>query len=149
MYSPQSPADRLRTFLKSSGVLSKLLLINVLVWFLVNFGSVIAFLFREPGKDTETIWLTFITNWLALPAMTGWLLHAPLYYPIRWITHRKAAGTGHYDSIMVGLLFLLYPVYLLFAALLCWKVLDGYWWPLVFVVMPFTAWSFVQWKERF
>ena len=35
----------------------------------------------------------------------------------------KAAGTGHYDSIMVGLLFLLYPVYLLFAALLCWKVL--------------------------
>ena len=97
------------------------------------------------GKKTGTP--AFL--WLALPAMTGWLLHAPLYYPIRWITHRKAAGTGHYDSIMVGLLFLLYPVYLLFAALICWKALGGYWWQLVFVVMPFTAWSFVQWKERF
>lgn len=77
MYSTQSPADRLRTFLKSSGVLSKLLLINVLVWFLVNFGSVIAFLFREPGKDTETIWLTFITNWLALPAQISGFASRP------------------------------------------------------------------------
>lgn len=86
---------------------------------------------------------------LSLPALSGWVLHAPLFYPVKWITHSKAAGSGHYDSIMVGLLFLLYPVYLICAMILTVKLTDSYWGLLAGIALPFTAWSFVQWRERF
>jgi hypothetical protein len=52
---------------------------------------------------------------LALPAALGWLLHAPLYYAARTATD-IFFDNDHYDSVVVSLLMLAYPLYLL---LLC------------------------------
>lgn len=85
---------------------------------------------------------------LLIPAILGWLVHAPLYYPIKRFAWKKAAPYDHYDSVTAGLLFLLYPVYLLLICLLAgWLI--GWYAALVFIVLPFCAWSYVQVKKQF
>lgn len=49
-----------------------------------------------------------------IPAWIGWLLHAPLYFPIRAIVAITSRYNDHFDSIVAGLLLLLYPIYWLF-----------------------------------
>ncbi|MFM7671137.1 MAG: 1-acyl-sn-glycerol-3-phosphate acyltransferase [Bacteroidota bacterium] len=58
-----------------------------------------------------------VRAWTLLPALLGWILHAPLYSPIRLFVTLTTHYNDHYDSIMAGLLFLLAPIY--WAALLC------------------------------
>jgi len=86
---------------------------------------------------------------LFIPAVLGWILHAPLYYPLKRFAWKRAAHNDHYDSVLVGLLFVLYPIYLLLISLLVnWLVWNWYGW-LVFIVLPFCAWSYVQVKKQF
>lgn len=47
----------------------------------------------------------------ALPALLGWLMHAPLYFPIRILVAITSRYNDHFDSIVAGLLLLLYPFY--------------------------------------
>ncbi len=85
---------------------------------------------------------------LRLPALLGKGLHAPLYLPLRQIARKKAAPDGHYDAVLIGLLFLLYPVYLLGIAV-CLYLWTGH--PLAFTaicLMPLLAWSWVCLKNR-
>jgi membrane associated rhomboid family serine protease len=77
MYTTQSPAERIKGFLKSDSVLPKLLLINIAVWLLIYIGRVIAFLFKVPGNDTESLWIEGVAKWLALPAMAGNYISRP------------------------------------------------------------------------
>ena len=86
---------------------------------------------------------------LFIPAILGWLIHAPLYLPIKNFAWKRAAHNDHFDSVVVGMLFILYPFYLLLLSLLLF-LFAGYWyWLLVFVVLPFCAWSYVQLKHQF
>ena len=84
---------------------------------------------------------------LAVPAIAGWLLHAPFYMPIKKYVYRRTAGTDHYDSVLLAVLLLTYPLYLLLL-LLTGLLLAGNWGWLTFVVLPFTAWSYVQVKRQ-
>ncbi len=86
---------------------------------------------------------------LFIPAVIGWITSAPLYYPIKKFTSVKASHNDHYDSVMVGLLFILYPIYLLLIALLLFWLIGSWYWLAVFVVLPFCAWSCVQLKNQF
>ena len=86
---------------------------------------------------------------LFFPAIIGYLLHAPLFIPIKKIAFVKGGHNDHYDSLLVGLLFILYPVYLLLIGLLVYLFIGGYWWLSVFVLLPFCAWSYVQLKRQF
>ena len=86
---------------------------------------------------------------LSIPALLGYLLHAPLYIPIQKFTFKKFGKIDHYDSVMVGLLFLLYPFYLLLMAFIAYLLLGSFWWLLVFVLFPFFAWSYVSLKMNF
>lgn len=86
---------------------------------------------------------------LVIPAIAGWLIHCPLYYPIKFFTSKSAKTNDHYDSVMVGLLFILYPFYLLLSGLIVFFFTCGCWWLLVFIVLPFCAWSYVQLKHQF
>lgn len=83
---------------------------------------------------------------LFLPAMIGWLLHAPLFYPVKLFTHFKFRNSGHYDSVLHALLMLLYPLYLLLVSIIAFNY-TGWYALAVFVVLPFTAWAWVQWSE--
>ncbi len=85
---------------------------------------------------------------LFVPAIIGFIINAPLYLLIRNFVKKKAGGTGHYDSVMMGLLLITYPLYLLLIVLITYLFVKSalVWWLLLFI--PFTAWSYVQLKEQ-
>lgn len=86
---------------------------------------------------------------LAIPALLGFLIHFPVYYPAKFITAKTSRHNDHYDSILVGILFLVYPLYLsLIALLLRQTKLSGYWW-MTFILIPVCAWSCLQLKSQF
>lgn len=86
---------------------------------------------------------------LAIPAAAGFLLHGPLFYPVEKLVASKAFHSVHYDSIMVGLLFILYPLYIFSLCLLSYYLLGGFWWAVVLLAVPFCAWSYLQLKKQF
>jgi 1-acyl-sn-glycerol-3-phosphate acyltransferase len=85
---------------------------------------------------------------LAIPAILGYCVHFPIYFPLQRIVQKAAYKTGHYDSIIVGSLAILYPFYLLLLALLCSYFTGGFWWIAAFILPPFFAWSYVQLKKQ-
>lgn len=92
-----------------------------------------------------------LEKWLFyMPAKIGWLIHLPLYVPIRKLALHKFGDTGHCDSVISALLLLSYPFYLL----LCWLLLmsTGVSWHLaatVTVWFPLLAWCHVRIKPQF
>ena len=85
---------------------------------------------------------------LFLPACVGYTLHIPLYLPVKSFSFKKFGKIDHFDSVVVGMLFLLYPFYLILIAFIIGCFMGGYWWALTFLFMPFAAWSFVQLKKQ-
>jgi hypothetical protein len=85
---------------------------------------------------------------LALPAAAGWLLHIPLFLPLKQFTVRKTKQNDHYDSLIVALHFFAYPVYLLLVTGLVVFLSCNWWSLLLLIALPFTAWSFVQLKPQ-
>jgi len=85
---------------------------------------------------------------LFIPAVIGFIVNAPLYLLIRNFVKKKAGGTGHYDSVMMGLLLITYPLYLLLIVLITYLFAKTalVWWLLL--IIPFTAWSYVQLKVQ-
>lgn len=86
---------------------------------------------------------------LFIPATLGWLLHAPLYYPIKKFTWAKAKDNDHFDSVMIGLLFIIYPFYLLLFYIIL-SCFIGWLYALpIFILIPFCARAAVQLKGQF
>lgn len=83
---------------------------------------------------------------LFVPAIAGWLLHAPLYYPVILLIKNRA--NDHYDSIAVGLLFILYPIYLVAITVIIYFITKSFLALLILLLIPFTAWSYVQLKKQ-
>lgn len=82
---------------------------------------------------------------LAIPAVLGYLFHAPLYYAVHSVI--KNTAKDHHDSIMTGILFLLYPFYLIlitFAVLLISGNSLSF---LVLLLMPLTALSLLHFRK--
>ncbi|MCX6319996.1 MAG: 1-acyl-sn-glycerol-3-phosphate acyltransferase [Bacteroidetes bacterium] len=80
---------------------------------------------------------------LFIPAIIGWLLHAPLYLTIKSLIWKRTRDNDHYDSVMVGLLLVLYPIYLLLTATAI-GILAGPIYTAAIPAMPILAWSYVQ-----
>jgi 1-acyl-sn-glycerol-3-phosphate acyltransferase len=85
---------------------------------------------------------------LFLPATIGWLLHAPFYYPIKFFVQAKSKDADHYDSIMVGILLLLYPLFMVMWFLFFFKTISFVAGLLAFCIIPFCAWAYVQLKRQ-
>lgn len=83
------------------------------------------------GKPSPLLRVT-----LAIPAITGYILHAPLYFPIKFFTEKYFGSSGHYDSVIIALLFLLYPFYILIAGLLLWMLGLPLW---ILAILPLTS----------
>ena len=71
---------------------------------------------------------------LFIPALAGYFLHAPLYIPIKILATKIDGDNDHFDSLVVGLLFILYPFYLLMIGLLVYWLTGGFWWMAVFIL---------------
>ncbi len=83
---------------------------------------------------------------LFVPSTIGWLLHLPLYYSIHLLIRHRAKD--HYDSIVVGLLFVLYPVYIIAFTLIIYFLNKNPFSILLLLIMPFTAWAHLQLKKQ-
>lgn len=84
---------------------------------------------------------------LYIPAAIGCIIHCILYWPLQKMLWKKTSHTGHFDSVITALLFLIYPTFLLFATLVANYFVDAWGW-LVFMLFPFFAWSYVQLKRQ-
>jgi len=85
---------------------------------------------------------------LFLPAVFGSIIHAPLYYFTKWMGDTLIKEDGHDDSKLIGFLFILYPVFLLLISLLLFYYTGSWLSFLSLLVLPFTAWAFVQLKKQ-
>ena len=85
---------------------------------------------------------------LFVPALIGFLIHAPLYLPAKYLVLRKAYDNDHYDSILIGVLIFTYPVYLMLITLIAFLIFISGWIFLLLIILPFTAWSYVQVKRQ-
>jgi 1-acyl-sn-glycerol-3-phosphate acyltransferase len=86
---------------------------------------------------------------LALPAAAGWLTHTPLYLPLKKMINKKTFDNDHFDSIITGLLIFIYPVYLAAAFAVVFVITKSWWSLSLFLLLPFTAWSYVRLKNQF
>lgn len=71
--------------------------------------------------------------------LLGRWLHLPLYAPVKHLAKRNPLWKEHYDSVIVGLLFLSYPVYLLLWSVLLQPCFGGLSFILPWVMMPLLA----------
>ena len=86
---------------------------------------------------------------LFLPSVAGWLLHAPLYYPVKAFVLKKTNSTDHFDSLVVAILFLAYPLYV-FVVILLVFLASGQWYSFwLLFIFPVSAWSHLQLKQQF
>jgi 1-acyl-sn-glycerol-3-phosphate acyltransferase len=85
---------------------------------------------------------------LFIPAAAGWLLHAPLYYPLKNTVLKKTSEADHYDSIAVGILFIAYPLYAMLFSLIALAFTQNLFSFLLLLLLPFTAWAYVQLKKQ-
>jgi len=85
---------------------------------------------------------------LFLPAIVGWMVHAPLYLSVKMFTLKILGRTVHVDSIMTALLVFSYPVYLLLIVLVLLLITKCWWVIFLFLILPFTAWSYMKLKGQ-
>ena len=86
---------------------------------------------------------------LFIPALFAYILHAALYIPVQKFAFKKFGKIDHYDSVMVAMLLLLYPIYLLLIACAVFFIWGSYWWLATFSLFPFTAWAYISVKNSF
>lgn len=84
---------------------------------------------------------------LCVPALVGWLLHAPLFYPAKLIT-KTYFNNEHFDGALASLLFLAYPFYVLLLALTGFFFFGSLTAVFLLGLLPFTAWACVQLKQQ-
>jgi 1-acyl-sn-glycerol-3-phosphate acyltransferase len=84
---------------------------------------------------------------LFFPAVAGFLIHSPIYYPISIFIYNKAKKSGHYDSLIIAVFFLTYPFFVLTSILLLYILFANWWCLLCIPLLPFCAWSYVQVKK--
>lgn len=85
---------------------------------------------------------------LFLPAVAGGILHAPLFYSTKWLGNFLIKEDGHDDSKLIAFLFILYPIFLLTVTLLFFYFTGSWFSFLCMLILPFTAWAFVQLKPQ-
>jgi len=85
---------------------------------------------------------------LFIPALIGWIIHAPLYLPIRTFTLKRTWNNDHYNSLMTSILLFSYPVYLLILTVIAFLVTKSWLVLMLLLLLPFTAWSYVQLKPQ-
>ena len=104
---------------------------------------------KEKQKEILEIKISTIKKvLLVLPAAIGWLAHAPFYLPVKKFVFKKFGKTIHIDSMLIALPTFIYPLYLLLIVLLLFLFIKSCWVFLSFLILPFTAWSYVQVKRQ-
>ena len=107
----------------------------------------------SPGEqDFEAIFSRPVSSskklLLVIPSLFGWLLHFPLYQPVKTMVRRMLNSSDHYDSLVVSILFLVYPLYVVLLTLVTFIVTKHWSSFLLLVLVPFTGWAHIQLKKQ-
>lgn len=86
---------------------------------------------------------------LFLPALSGYLLHFPLYSTAKFFATKFGSDNDHYDSIIIAVLFLIYPLYVCLMVSLAYLFSNSLYSLLLLGFMPFCAWNYLQVKKQF
>jgi 1-acyl-sn-glycerol-3-phosphate acyltransferase len=81
---------------------------------------------------------------LFVPALAGWLLHAPVYLPVKAVILSRTKHNDHYDSVFTGTMLFIYPAWLILLTSLLFVFTHSFWALLLAPVMPVTAWAYMQ-----
>jgi 1-acyl-sn-glycerol-3-phosphate acyltransferase len=104
---------------------------------------------KQLQKQKLEIKQSLLKKWvLALPAIAGWFVHAPLYFTVKRLTAKKTWDTGHYDSVMTAILIFSYPLYLLALVPLVVIFTGSLWTLSLLLLLPFCARALVQLKPQ-
>jgi 1-acyl-sn-glycerol-3-phosphate acyltransferase len=113
------------------------------------------YVFEIQNNDKATLHKTFYLKQpllkkilLFIPAVIGLLIHAPLYLFTKWLGDYLIKEEGHGDSKVVAFLFIFYPLFLVILTLIFFLVTQSWLSFLSLLVLPFTAWSYVQLKKQ-
>ncbi|MEI6124415.1 MAG: rhomboid family intramembrane serine protease [Bacteroidota bacterium] len=74
---PASPLDGIKRFFTGKSMLSRLIIINILVFLLVNLVKLFFFLFQVSPLQTGSDTMTIMNYWLAVPSNLDLLLQKP------------------------------------------------------------------------
>ena len=85
---------------------------------------------------------------LFVPAAMGAIVHTPLFYFVKWLGNTLIKEEGHDDSKLIGFLFIFYPVFLLLLSGIVFYITGNWFSFSLLLVLPFTAWSYVQLKKQ-
>ena len=85
---------------------------------------------------------------LFMPALVGFIVHSILYIPVRAFVISRTRNNDHFDSVLMALLLVKYPFFLLIITLVLFFILKTWWVFFLFLILPFTAWSYMQVKGQ-
>lgn len=85
---------------------------------------------------------------LFFPSVFGLILHAPLFLLLKQFIKVKMKDRDHYDSLVVALLFLSYPVYIALMASIVYMITHNGMAFLVLLILPLTAWCYLHYKKQ-
>jgi 1-acyl-sn-glycerol-3-phosphate acyltransferase len=85
---------------------------------------------------------------LAIPASIGWVLHAWIYLPIKNFTYKRTNENDHFDSVLVSLLFFIYPLVVLLITIAVFFITGNAFSFLLFIFFPLTAWAYTRVKPQ-
>jgi len=83
---------------------------------------------------------------LFIPAIIGFITGAPPYVILHFIIKDRAHD--HYDSVMTGLLFFFYPLYIVAITLIVFFTTKNDFAFGLLLLLPFSAWSYLQLKKQ-
>lgn len=101
---------------------------------------------KEYFEEPVPAWKKIV---LAVPAVTGALLHFPLHFIAQQTAKKYGNGNDHYDSIIIAMLFILYLPYLLLLTIVAWLLSCSLYSFFLLLIAPFCAWSYLQVKKQF
>lgn len=85
---------------------------------------------------------------LYIPGLAGWPINVLPFLFAKNIAIKKLKEPGHYDSVVLGILLLTYPLYLLLLTFLFFVFTKSFWSYAILILLPFTAWAYVQIKRQ-
>jgi len=88
----------------------------------------------------QRLFFTIMLMVVLLPAASvGWLLHAPLYYLLKNTIAKKTTGTVFFDSVLFGVLLLLYPLLYVVVNVVIWLIWLNIWVTALLLLIPLWA----------
>lgn len=85
---------------------------------------------------------------LFIPAIAGWVLHAPIFLPVKNYAWKRTKGTDHYDSVIIAITLVFYPFYIVFLSVFFAVLAKSLLVFLIILLLPLLAWSYIQLKTQ-